>query len=67
MGNIYSYHSVDENIECLICWEQVENIERIKCIRCSIQIHSYCEEVYRGEKKYCKCPHCQGIGTLYSV
>lgn len=67
MGNTYSNHIINENKDCLICWEQVENIDCVYCIQCNIQLHAYCEETYRGGKGYCKCPHCQGIGTLSSI
>lgn len=53
--------------KCLICWEKIEYIELVRCGRCNIQLHTYCEETYRttkNTKNYCKCPHCQGIGTL---
>jgi hypothetical protein len=67
MGNTYSSRIINENKDCLICWEQVDNndcTQCVQCIQCNIQLHPYCEETYRGEKGYCKCPHCQGIGTL---
>ena len=64
MGDIYSNELINENTDCLICWEQVEFIDKVQCIRCNIYLHAYCEETYRGGKGYCKCPHCQGIGTL---
>ena len=64
MGDIHSNELINENTDCLICWEQVECIDKVKCIRCNIYLHAYCEETYRGGKGYCKCPHCQGIGTL---
>ena len=67
MGNTYSSRIINENKDCLICWEQVDNndcTQCVQCIQCNIQLHAYCEETYRAEKGYCKCPHCQGIGTL---
>jgi len=64
MGNIYYSRIINENKDCLICWEQVDNNDCVQCIQCNIHLHTYCEETYRGEKGYCKCPHCQGIGTL---
>ena len=64
MGNTHSDCIEDDNIECLICWEHVQNIDCVHCIQCNIQLHAYCEQQYRGEKGYCKCPHCQRIGTL---
>lgn len=64
MGNIYSNNIVIERQNCLICWDEVDHIELVQCIRCNIHLHTYCEETYRGGKRYCKCPHCQQIGTL---
>jgi hypothetical protein len=52
------------NTDCLICWEPIDSIELVFCIRCNIQLHAYCEQTYRGGKGYCKCPHCQQVGTL---
>ena len=57
--------SVDNNT-CLICLEIVDSQTWIKCIRCNILLHNTCAEIYNGEKKYCKCPHCQRIGTMYN-
>lgn len=67
MGVIYSnYNNIDNvNNDCLICWDHVDNIDLIKCCRCNIKLHAYCEETYINGKGYCKCPHCQQIGTLY--
>ena len=61
--------SIDNNIDtennnCLICWESVDYIDLIHCTRCNIRMHAYCEEVYRNGKGFCKCPHCQRIGTI---
>jgi hypothetical protein len=64
MGNIHSNNIVNENQNCLICWDEVDHIELVQCMRCNIHLHAYCEETYRGGKGYCKCPHCQRIGTL---
>ena len=56
-------NSSDDKI-CLICWENINNNKWTKCIKCNITLHDRCEETYRGELLYCKCPHCQRIGTL---
>jgi hypothetical protein len=66
MGN---YVSTQNDIDygdktCLICWDNIEYIDLIICIKCNICLHAYCEETYRGTIGYCKCPHCQRIGTL---
>jgi len=57
----------EENQTCLICWEQINIRELTKCVRCNISLHHLCEETYRGDKGYCKCPHCQRIGSLGSL
>ena len=50
---------------CLICWEEICKDEMYaKCNECNIILHDKCEETYRGNKGYCKCIHCQRIGTL---
>ena len=68
MGNYISTEHIN-NVDnsdntCLICWDNIDNTDVIKCIRCNIKLHAYCEETYRNDKRYCKCPHCQQIGTL---
>jgi hypothetical protein len=54
------------NNECLICWETNNNDDQdvVICLRCKIKIHKVCEDKYRGNKDYCKCPHCQQRGSL---
>ena len=68
MGNSISNQNQNqnelENKKCLICWELVEAIDLVQCFRCNIYLHVYCEETYRNTRKYCKCPHCQSIGTM---
>lgn len=49
---------------CLICLENIENEKWCTCVKCNIILHNLCEEKYRNEKKYCKCPYCYRIGTL---
>ena len=64
MGSSFSQLEPSQNKNCLICWEPIHFIELVQCNHCNIQLHTYCEETYRGCKGYCKCPHCQQIGTL---
>ena len=66
MGNYVStQNDIDyDSKTCLICWDNIEYIDLIICIKCNICLHAYCEETYRGARGYCKCPHCQRIGTL---
>jgi len=66
MGISYSNHNYNNESKCIICWEDIENIDKITCHQCNISLHAYCEEIYRNNKGYCKCPHCQQIGTLVS-
>ena len=66
MGKAYSSHKTYEIQDCLICWEQINSVDLVMCNHCNIQMHANCEEVYRNTKGYCKCPHCQNIGTLAS-
>ena len=71
--NLYSYNRIVDNpnndgiinnSECLICWEKIDNQELVTCVRCKIKIHKVCEDKYRTNKDYCKCPHCQRRGSL---
>ena len=58
--------NTNENNTCLICWEQIDNQDHCcRCFICNIILHDVCEETYRGQKKYCECPHCRRIGTIY--
>jgi len=50
--------------ECLICWENIDEMDMAICITCNIFLHKDCEKRARGERGYCRCPHCQQIGTL---
>lgn len=65
MGNRFSnVTSLTPSQECLICWESVDRAKWKQCVRCKIKMHHYCEEQYRNNKGFCKCPHCQRIGSL---
>ena len=65
MGNRFSNAtSITPSQECLICWESVDHAKWTQCVRCKIKMHDYCEEIYRNTKEFCKCPHCQRIGSL---
>ena len=64
MGNHSSNQNRGRDNTCLICWEQVDRHKLIECFSCNIILHHHCEETYRGAKGYCKCPHCQVVGTL---
>lgn len=66
MGNNITNQNRNVDNTCLICWEIVDNQQLCKCIRCNIVLHNSCEEIYRGQKRYCKCPHCRRIGTIGS-
>ena len=65
MGNYISIQNdINNRDKCLICWDNISHIDLLTCIQCNICLHTQCEEIYRGTRKFCKCPHCQGIGTL---
>ena len=65
MGNYMSIQNdINNRDKCLICWDNIADIDLVICIKCNINLHTHCEEMYRGTKGYCKCPHCQRIGTL---
>jgi hypothetical protein len=64
MGSSFSQLEPSQNKTCLICWETIHFMELVQCYQCNIQLHTYCEETYRGGKNCCKCPHCQQRGTL---
>ncbi len=74
MGNAESFNAIFEQhpdglipkTNCLICWNSIGPKEWTICNQCNIFLHSDCESRYRGTRGYCKCPHCQGIGTLGS-
>ena len=55
-------HNKDKS--CLICFGNISTQKWVVCVICNIILHATCEEQWRGEKGYCKCPHCQRIGTL---
>jgi hypothetical protein len=68
MGNNYSSSIVTSDVErCLICWEDVLQGPAAKCLQCNIQMHTHCEETWRGDKGYCKCPHCSHVGLIGSI
>lgn len=64
MGNCCSSKRIPE--DCFICWEPVDSRPLILCTHCNIHMHGHCQEMYRikSQHNYCKCPHCQQIGTL---
>ena len=62
-NNVLNKNITEEDI-CLICWENITDEHLVQCFICNILMHNSCEEKYRSDKKYCKCPHCQEIGTL---
>jgi hypothetical protein len=66
MGNNISNQKTIKPNECLICWENIDTQHLCKCVKCNILLHDLCEELYRGNKKYCECPHCRRVGTIGS-
>jgi hypothetical protein len=72
MGNYLSFmkHRYDNesnatrNSVCYICRKNIEIDELVICMRCNIRLHSNCENIYRHNKNYCKCPNCNKVGSL---
>ncbi len=56
--------NANQNVHCLICWEQIIAGNWCTCIRCNIFLHKMCETTYRGMKQYTQCPHCRRVGTI---
>ena len=69
-ANILNNVNREKNIiklkTCFTCRENIDTQKWSTCTRCNIIIHYSCEEIYRGEKQYCECPHCHRIGTIGS-
>ena len=69
MGNYISAHKMycDDNKNktiCFICSENIKEKQFTVCVRCNIGIHNICEELYRTNKYYTICPHCERCGSL---
>jgi len=67
MGNLVSgcNRKIDVENECLICLKHIDKKDLvIKCVRCGILLHNDCEEIYRNERDFTKCPGCKRIGSL---
>ncbi len=68
MGNNHSSnihpHEMDK---CLICWDELLPGTAAKCFRCNIYMHAHCEKQWRGDKGYCKCPHCSQVGLIGTI
>jgi hypothetical protein len=52
---------------CYICRKNVDKNEIVTCVRCNINLHTVCEDIYRHNRNYCKCPKCGHIGSLGST
>ena len=56
------------NRSCLSCCKAIgSSYTWIQCFRCNILLHHHCEEIYSNRRTYCKCPLCQGVGTLFNT
>ena len=53
-----------ENKTCLICWDCIGTNNWCICVHCNIVLHAHCEKTYRADKGYCKCIHCQRLGSI---
>lgn len=62
-----SSQTTAENVECLICFTEIEH-HWVACSQCKIKMHDVCTRMYLDAKgvRFCKCPHCQSIGTLHN-
>lgn len=51
---------------CLICHDEITDPQYVECFKCGISLHTGCEQTYRlhNNHNYCKCIHCQRIGTI---
>ena len=51
---------------CLICYEDITSEQYVECFACNVSLHTECEYTYRmhNNNNYCKCIHCQRIGTI---
>ena len=49
---------------CSICSQPCKENQITICGRCKCVLHNKCEEKYRGDISYCKCPICGDIETL---
>lgn len=56
-----------KNRACLKCCKAIgSSYTWIQCLRCNILLHHHCEEMHSNRRTYCKCPHCERIGTLFN-
>ena len=68
MGNNHSSSIQTYEIDrCLICWDEFLPGPAAQCLQCNIFMHTHCEEKWRGDKGYCKCPHCSAVGLTGSI
>ena len=57
-----------KNRSCLKCCKHIgSSYTWIQCLRCNILLHHQCEEMHSNRRTYSKCPHCEGIGTLFKT
>ncbi len=57
-----------KNRSCLRCCKEIgSSYTWVKCFRCNILLHHHCEEIHSNRRTYSKCPHCEGIGTLFNI
>ena len=66
--NLEAAQNSIKNRSCLVCCKQLgSSYTWIKCFRCNILLHHHCEEMYSNRRTFCKCPHCERIGTLFNI
>ena len=68
MGNyLFKQNKIESESECFICWNKIVNNKIVKCVYCGIMIHNDCEQQYKKNNNFSRCPHCQRIGTLCAL
>ena len=67
MGNKCSSHDMTGDVDCLVCFEPID-MHWVACTQCNVKLHHTCTQNFLSAKgfRYCKCPHCKSVGTLYN-
>jgi hypothetical protein len=60
-------NNINETNLCYICRKIIHKDELVNCVVCKANIHVKCEDVYRHNRNYSKCPKCGNVGTLGSI
>ena len=49
--------------ECFLC-NMPMKVQETMCVSCDANLHTKCENTFRGNKNYCQCPKCNKVGTI---